>query len=304
MYLFVYKTTHINGKYYIGRHQTNDINDGYLGSGKWVSGIKDKLTLSREIIAETNSIKELYELEEYYIEKYWNDPLCMNMIKGSNGYTSEDNFRKIVKGTHPFQSREDGTSLQTDRVNAGTHHLLKREDGSSLTQDRVKEGTNPFQSREDGTSLQTDRVNARTHHLLKREDGSSVASDRVKEGTNPFQTREDGTSLQQDRVNSGTHNFLKREDGTSVSSDNNLKRVANGTHNFLTRADGTNLQTDKVANGTHLFLQNKGLVPCYNKQGEYKRIPKEKYHSQVGLKEDWEWVHNLSKEGKRRKPSF
>jgi len=262
MYLFVYKTTHINGKYYIGRHQTNDINDGYLGSGKWVSGIKDKLTLSREIIAETNSIKELYELEEYYIEKYWNDPLCMNMIKGSNGYTSEDNFRKIVKGTHPFQSREDGTSLQTDRVNA------------------------------------------RTHHLLKREDGSSVASDRVKEGTNPFQTREDGTSLQQDRVNSGTHNFLKREDGTSVSSDNNLKRVANGTHNFLTRADGTNLQTDKVANGTHLFLQNKGLVPCYNKQGEYKRIPKEKYHSQVGLKEDWEWVHNLSKEGKRRKPSF
>jgi len=35
MFHTVYKTTNIiNGKFYIGKHQTKDLNDGYLGSGK------------------------------------------------------------------------------------------------------------------------------------------------------------------------------------------------------------------------------------------------------------------------------
>lgn len=35
MYYIIYKITNtLNGKYYIGKHQTTDLNDGYLGSGK------------------------------------------------------------------------------------------------------------------------------------------------------------------------------------------------------------------------------------------------------------------------------
>ena len=75
MYLFVYKTTHVNGKYYIGRHQTKNLNDGYLGSGKWVRSIKDKTSLTREIIAEATSFEELCKLEEHHIDLYWEDPL-------------------------------------------------------------------------------------------------------------------------------------------------------------------------------------------------------------------------------------
>ena len=234
MYLFVYKTTHVNGKFYIGRHQTENLNDGYLGSGKWIKDVKDKTSLYREVIAEANSFEELIDLEEYYIDLYWEDPLCMNMKKASVGSTSEDNFRNVTSGTHPWQTRPDGTSS---------------------TSDKVKNGTHPFMSRPDGTNVQTDRVNNGTHHLLTRSDGSSVSSDRVN----------------------------------------------NGTHHLLTRSDGTNLQTDRVEAGTHNFLKNKGLVSCYDKDGKFIRISKDLYYSQIGSKENWEYVGINSKEGKLRK---
>jgi hypothetical protein len=38
MNYFIYKTTNLlNGKYYIGMHVTNQIDDGYLGSGKYLN---------------------------------------------------------------------------------------------------------------------------------------------------------------------------------------------------------------------------------------------------------------------------
>ena len=280
MYLFVYKTVHKNGRYYIGRHQTENLDDDYLGSGVWVSGIKDKSTLSREIIVEADCFEELCELEEYYIDLHWEDPLCMNKTKRSNGWTSEEvremNLIRSANGTHQLLKRPDGTSVASDSVKNGTHNFLTRPDGTSVSSDRVKEGS---------------------HQFLTRPDGTNVNTDKVKAGTHQFSKRPDGTSFQQDRVKNGTHHLLTRPDGTSVASD----RVKAGTHNWLTRPDGTNHNTDRVKDGTNPFLRYKGSVACYNKQGEYERIPKEQFHSQSGPKEDWEWVGITSKEGKRRK---
>lgn len=42
-YYTIYKTTNkTNGKYYIGKHQTQDLNDGYLGLGKHLKRAIDK----------------------------------------------------------------------------------------------------------------------------------------------------------------------------------------------------------------------------------------------------------------------
>jgi hypothetical protein len=246
IYHFIYKTIHNNGKYYIGRHTTENINDGYLGSGKWVDSIIDKSTLTRSIIEFATDIEKLKQLEEQYIDVHFDDPMCMNATKSSCGFSSDlakkVSSDRVKNGTHPWQKRSDGSSfsreLQNKSVIDGTHHFLKRSDGSSIASDNIKErlenGTFHLLRRSDGSSLTSDKVKEGTHHFLRRPDGSSVSSDRVKNGTHPWQKRSDGSSLSKDRVKNGTCNLLKKEDGNSIGSEICKKRMENKTHNFIT----------------------------------------------------------------------
>jgi hypothetical protein len=97
---FIYKTTHTSGLYYIGRHSTHDVNDGYMGSGAWVTGINDKTSLTREILEYANDIDSLLELEEKYIIEHIDDGANMNILLGSGGFKpGVENFAdpKLVK---------------------------------------------------------------------------------------------------------------------------------------------------------------------------------------------------------------
>lgn len=47
---YTYKISHPSGKYYLGKHSTENLEDGYMGSGIWPRSIKDKSILSKEIL--------------------------------------------------------------------------------------------------------------------------------------------------------------------------------------------------------------------------------------------------------------
>lgn len=92
-YHFIYKTTNIiNQKYYIGMHSTNDISDGYLGSGTrlWRSiqhyGRENFKVEILEYLTDRESLRKR-EAEIVDLEKL-KDPLCMNLTVGGYGELS------------------------------------------------------------------------------------------------------------------------------------------------------------------------------------------------------------------------
>jgi hypothetical protein len=99
MFHFIYKTYSSSGLYYYGRHTTNNINDRYFGSGKWVRSIKNKSILKRDIILFCENQEELLKKEEEYIAKYINDPKCMNFNEKSVGFSVLNNPNTLLKGS-------------------------------------------------------------------------------------------------------------------------------------------------------------------------------------------------------------
>ena len=73
-YYFIYETTNnINGKKYIGQHETDNLDDGYIGSGSaFKEAVKKygKKNFTRVILQYAYSTEELNELEAYYVDKF------------------------------------------------------------------------------------------------------------------------------------------------------------------------------------------------------------------------------------------
>jgi hypothetical protein len=89
-YHYIYKTTcKVTGKYYIGMHSTDDLEDGYIGSGKrlWMSIKKHgRENHSCAILEFLPSREELKKREREIVnEGLLNDAKCMNLKVGGDG---------------------------------------------------------------------------------------------------------------------------------------------------------------------------------------------------------------------------
>ena len=89
-YHFIYKTTcSVNGKYYYGMHSTDDLEDGYVGSGTmlWHSIKKHgRENFKLEILEFCSDRESLKQREaELITEEMLNDPMCMNLTLGGEG---------------------------------------------------------------------------------------------------------------------------------------------------------------------------------------------------------------------------
>ena len=108
MFYIVYKTTNqVNGKFYIGTHKTVDLNDDYLGSGKYLKHAIQKYgveNFKKEILFVFDNPEDMFAKEaEIVTEDFLSENNTYNLKKGGFGGFDYLNSKGYNNPTHNKQ---------------------------------------------------------------------------------------------------------------------------------------------------------------------------------------------------------
>lgn len=140
MFFIIYKTTNmITNEYYIGKHYTENLNDGYLGSGsKFTEDVKKygKENFFRNILQFCKSYDEMNEAESKWInESTMNDPMCLNLKTGGEyNVKISDELRKIYSKGNLGRKHTEETKKKISES-----HLKKHWHQTPSTKQRMSE---------------------------------------------------------------------------------------------------------------------------------------------------------------------
>lgn len=179
---FIYKTSHLDGRYYIGRHSTSDIDDGYLGSGSWVSEMKknkdDRILLERHIITFSDTIELLLTLEEKIISEHFSDPLCMNKTTASSGFKNEDWEDPVSRANRILSMKKSLSSPEArERKQKASRLNWKNPDYVSNHKQAMKSSCNTIQAKENYSNASLQRW-ADTEFSSKMKEAQSIGNNK------------------------------------------------------------------------------------------------------------------------------
>jgi hypothetical protein len=142
-YHYIYKTTNLkNGKFYIGMHSTNDLNDGYLGSGTRLRRSirrNGKENFKIEYLEFFDSRELLVEREKQLVNTdLLKNSNCMNLKQGGDGGFSLEATKNGRKKTDEFLESKYGSDFRKI-ISKNYYNNLTPEQRFNLTQ-KVIEG--------------------------------------------------------------------------------------------------------------------------------------------------------------------
>lgn len=122
MNYIIYRVTNsINGRYYIGKHKTKNLDDGYLGSGKLIQqaiACYGREAFTKEILSRHSSEEDLNRAEKELVnETIVDDPLSYNLCIGGHGGFSYINRNGIKKFHGKKHTAETIQKILDARVN-------------------------------------------------------------------------------------------------------------------------------------------------------------------------------------------
>ena len=193
-YIIYMLTNKVNGKRYIGQHGTNNLDDGYMGTGVLIrKEIRKygKENFTKEILCYCKDRYEASEKEREYIEKYGTYADGYNLAKGGEGasgvkHTPEqrkansERMKKFNREHPEYAQRFAERSRQAvGEKNPFFGHKLSKEHIALLTKTRVAAitgGNNPSAKRvvcvETGEVFETAKAGAQK--MGNRNDPSQI----------------------------------------------------------------------------------------------------------------------------------
>jgi hypothetical protein len=136
MHYLIYKITHRDsGMYYIGAHETNDINDGYMGSGTALKLAQEHYGIEnfdKEVLFDLSTQKEMYEKEKELVDH--EDEMSYNLTEGGLGgwtyvnqkSTSEQKRLAGKKGNDALRKRLESEPEFKKQYAETSRRIMKR----------------------------------------------------------------------------------------------------------------------------------------------------------------------------------
>lgn len=132
-YYTIYKITNlVNGKMYIGKHKTKNLDDGYMGSGHLIKRAVQKYGVNnfrKEWLMFCEDEEEMNYMELVYVDETWvlrND--TYNLTLGGNGGLIEGQHSPR-KGVHI----SDETRMKLRKANIGKKHSYETKKKMSIS---------------------------------------------------------------------------------------------------------------------------------------------------------------------------
>jgi hypothetical protein len=157
-YHYIYKTTNLkNGKFYVGMHSTNNLNDGYLGSGTRLrrsirrNGTQNFKLEILEFLPDRISLK--FREKQLITENLLKDPMCMNLTLGGSGgcygeaamkwskagilkrkwlFENDENWKKNKINKHKIDSKQNPRGIALTKEGGGKYWIGKKHKSETI----------------------------------------------------------------------------------------------------------------------------------------------------------------------------
>lgn len=200
---YIYKITCTAGSlkdhYYIGQHKTDNLNDGYKGSGIKIKKYYKKYPndYKKEILCFCVDEDDLNQKEDFYVgDLYKTDPLCLNLVSGGMHRSCSDETRKKISDANKGKQRTEEIRKKLSDALTGKQHS---EETRKKMSDARKGENNPMYGKhftEESRKKMSNAAKNRSEEIRKKisdaQKGKTVSeetrkklSDAVKGENNP-----------------------------------------------------------------------------------------------------------------------